>query len=95
MVTVHLTDNFIRWCTFQILNMFKTFHRTERTPPDKKRKRRMINGKETHANGHGQIKNFVMRWLSVNAIRCSVTEAINMMLQLKFINIVSSKKHYL
>ena len=34
MVTVHLTDNFIRLCTFQILNMFKTFHRTERTPPD-------------------------------------------------------------
>ena len=76
MATVHPAGAFFRWSPFQVLNMYKTFRRIERTSPNKERirrmrngHRRMRNGQETHADGGERIENFVLRRTSVNAIR--------------------------
>ena len=41
----------------------------ERTSPDKERIRRIRNRQETHVDGDERIENFVLRRMSVNAIR--------------------------
>ena len=67
--TVHPAGALFRWSPFQVLCMHKTFRRTERTSPDKARIRRMRNGQGTHADGNERIENFILRRMSVNAIR--------------------------
>ena len=68
-ITVQPADAFGRWCPFQVLSMHKTFHRIERTSPDKERIHRTRNGQPAHANGHERIAKYAVSWTTVNAIR--------------------------
>lgn len=69
MATVHLAVSLVRLSPFQALWMHITFHRIERISPDKEHIFQMRNGQKrmrTYTNGW---EIFVLRQMSVNAIR--------------------------
>ena len=52
--TVHQTDVLVRFVRWKVMNMFKTFERTERTPPD-------ITGQGTESPDEKRTKNGYQR----------------------------------
>ena len=55
----------------------QNFQRMERTSLDHELMRRITNVNKTHTNGHQRMnEHCVIRWSSVSAIQCSVTEVL-------------------